>query len=92
METFVTITKQAQKQIKKTPFFIQEKFYEWVRTVKIKGLEEIRKTSGFNDEALKGKRLGQRSSRLNRAFRIIYEVHKNGEIEVIVLEVNKHVY
>ena len=48
---------------------------------------------GFHDEPLKGKRQGQRSVRLNRAYRAIYVEHETGEVELIeVLEVNKHEY
>lgn len=40
-----------------------------------------------------GRRQGQRSVRLNRAYRAIYVEHENGEVELIeVLEVNKHEY
>ncbi len=38
-------------------------------------------------------RQGQRSVRLNRAYRAIYVEHETGEVELIeVLEVNKHEY
>jgi addiction module RelE/StbE family toxin len=48
---------------------------------------------GFHDEPLKGKLQGQRSVRLNRAYRAIYVEHETGEVELIeVLEVNKHEY
>ena len=48
---------------------------------------------GFHDEPLKGKRQGQRSVRLNRAYRAIYVERGTGAVELIeVLEVNKHEY
>ena len=57
------------------------------------GIREVRKFKGFHDEPLKGRRRGQRSVRLNKAYRAIYVEHEEGEIELIeVLEVNKHEY
>jgi proteic killer suppression protein len=54
---------------------------------------EMRKCKGFHDEPLKGKRQGQRSVRLNKAYRAIYVEHETGEVELIeVLEVSKHEY
>lgn len=48
---------------------------------------------GYHDEPLKGKRVGQRSIRLNRAYRAIYEIDETGQVHFIeVLEVNKHEY
>ena len=50
-------------------------------------------TPGYHDEALRGKRKGQRSIRLNRAYRAIYTIDKSGNINFIeILEVNKHEY
>lgn len=57
------------------------------------GIEEIRKISGYHDEPLKGKRKGQRSVRLNRAYRVIYlENESITLLEILVEEVNKHEY
>jgi len=57
------------------------------------GLEEVRKLSGYHDEPLKGERKGQRSVRLNRAYRVIYSEDKNGEIHIVnILEISKHEY
>ena len=57
------------------------------------GLEEVRKVPGFHDEPLKGDRKGQRSIRLNRAYRAIYVANKGGTVEFVsVEEVNKHDY
>ena len=57
------------------------------------GLNETRKIPGYHDEPLKGKRAGQRSIRLNRAYRAIYTVEKDGTIKFVeILEVNKHEY
>lgn len=53
----------------------------------------VRRLPGFHDEPLKGQRQGQRSIRLNRAYRAIYVERHGGEIELVeVMEVNKHEY
>ena len=88
----VEVSKQALKQLKKVPKPILDKFLSWVEAIELEGLREIRKLSGFHDEPLKGKRKGQRSIRLNRAYRAIYTVQK-GKVEfILVEEVNKHEY
>lgn len=53
----------------------------------------LKKVPGYHDEALKGKRSGQRSIRLSKAYRAIYVIDQGGKIEIVkVLEVNKHEY
>lgn len=57
------------------------------------GWREARKYSGFHDEPLKGRRLGQRSVRLSKAYRAIYLETSCGQYQIIeVVEVNKHDY
>lgn len=89
----VTISKFAEKQLRKIPAQIRENLYIWAKSVEIRGIGEVRKLKGYHDEPLKGKRQGQRSIRLNRAYRAIYEESQNGEVTLVgVLEVNKHDY
>jgi proteic killer suppression protein len=57
-----------------------------------KGLSEVRKIPGYHDEPLKGDRKGQRSIRLNIAYRAIYMVVKGVINFVEIQEVNKHEY
>ncbi len=85
--------KQVTKQLDKLPDAVVRKFYAWVTSVQLSGIRETRKSLGFHDEPLKGQRLGQRSIRLNRAYRAIYIERDNGTLEFIeVIEVNKHEY
>ena len=65
--------------------------------MEISGLETVRAIPGYHDEALKGKRTGQRSVRLNIAWRAIYTIEKDESGEeivrlVTVVEVSKHEY
>lgn len=89
----VILTKQAKKDLEKSPAYIIRKLLAWVDHIENSGLNEVRKTPGYHDEPLKGNRTGQRSIRLNKAYRAIYEIDQKGKIEIIqVLEINKHDY
>lgn len=89
----VIFTKNAEKDLKKLPPHILNSFSAWVFSIENIGLQETRKIKGYNDEALKGSRKHQRSARLNYAYRVIYVVEADGEINIIqVEEVNKHKY
>jgi toxin HigB-1 len=83
----------AEKQLRKLPPYIREVAIGWSDAVERSGLREVRKSPGYHDEPLRGERVGQRSVRLNRSYRLIYE-EEPGEniITVLVVEVNKHDY
>lgn len=86
-------SKKVAKQLDNLPDQIIRKFYAWVAVVKLSGIRETRKSLGFHDEPLKGDRTGQRSIRLNKAYRAIYIETHDGALELIeVVEVNKHEY
>ena len=89
----VVMTTQAKKDLKRVPLFIAMKLQAWVDAVGHRGLFEVRKVPGYHDEPLKGKRKGQRSIRLNIAYRAIYTVNESGIIHFVeIQEVNKHEY
>ncbi|KTD25776.1 type II toxin-antitoxin system RelE family toxin [Legionella maceachernii] len=89
----VVITKNAKRDLQKVPSYIALKLAAWIEAVSHDGLLEVRKIPGFHDEPLKGNRVGQRSIRLSKAYRAIYEIDNNGEMEIVqILEVNKHDY
>lgn len=72
---------------------LAEKLQIWVDLVENEGLRETRKIKSFHDEPLKGHRNGQRSIRLNKAYRAFYYENREGQVEFIeILEVNKHDY
>lgn len=86
-------SKNVSKQLDNLPDIIQKKFYAWVTVVEFSGIRDARKSPGFHDEPLKGQRKGQRSVRLNKAYRAIYIETLDGKVECIeVIEVNKHDY
>jgi len=89
----IVLTKQAQRDLRKIPAHIAEKFKLWVDLVETDGLSIARTIKSFHDEPLKGNRKGQRSIRLNKAYRAIYIELTRGKIELVeVKEVNKHDY
>ena len=89
----VILTKKVEKELKKVPTHIAIKLFEWIEAVAHEGLLEVRKVPGFHDEPLQGKRKGQRSIRLSKAYRAIYIMGKNQQMEIVeVIEVNKHDY
>ncbi|MGQ3890104.1 type II toxin-antitoxin system mRNA interferase toxin, RelE/StbE family [Legionella sp. CNM-1927-20] len=89
----VVLTKKVEKELKKLPAHIAIKLFEWIEAVAHEGLLEVRKVPGFHDEPLQGKRKGQRSIRLSKAYRAIYTMGKNQQMEIVeVIEVNKHEY
>jgi proteic killer suppression protein len=91
--TRVKISRRARKQLVKTPRRIVKGLQLWVQAVATAGLEEVRKIPGYHDEPLKGNRTGQRSIRLSRSYRAIYEIRENGTIQFVsVEEVSKHDY
>jgi len=89
----VYLSKQAQKQFKKLPTHIRQALRTWANLINAHGIGSMRKISGYHDEPLKGQRVNQRSSRLSKGYRVIYqEEHALEIITVMVLEVHKHDY
>lgn len=89
----VVLERGVVKVLQRLPSHIAQKMLEWVDAVEHEGLEEVRKVPGYHDEPLRGQRAGQRSIRLNRAYRAIYVVTTAGKIEIVrVTEVSKHEY
>lgn len=89
----VKIAKSAFRDLTRVPLHIATKLQVWIEAVGHHGLSEVRKIPGYHDEPLKGKRLGQRSIRLSRAYRAFYKIEEDGSIEFVeISEVNKHEY
>lgn len=88
----VVISSTAKKDLLKVPAYIKIKLDTWIDTVERSGLDDARKIPGYHDEPLKGKRWGQRSIRLNRAYRAIYVIINDSIAFIHVIEVHKHAY
>ncbi len=88
----VRMAESALRDLRKVPLYIATKLQAWVEDVGERGLEEVKKVKGYHDEPLKGKRKGQRSIRLNIAYRAIYIIRADVISFIEVQEVNKHDY
>ncbi len=89
--TRVVISRSAEKDLKKVPSYIYQKYLYWVDLITDIGLQEARKFKGFHDEPLFGMRKGQRSVRLSKSYRAIY-IENDDLMFIYVIEVNKHDY
>ena len=89
--TKISRSKVFEKQLARVPDFIKKKVIFWIFLVESTGLAEVMKSRGFHDEPLKGERKGQRSVRMNKAYRLIYHVIQD-RIHIELLEVHKHDY
>lgn len=89
----VRLSRRVQADLHSVPKPIVVKLRAWIDAVSWLGLREVRKVSGYHDESLRGRREGQRSIRLNRSYRAIYELKADGAVEFVSIEeVNKHDY
>ncbi len=92
MQVCIDLT-AVKKDLAKLPQYIVLKLHSWIDLINRIGLDETRKIPGYHDEPLKGKRVGQRSIRLNKAYRVIYiEINQNEVHLISIIEVNKHDY
>jgi proteic killer suppression protein len=91
--TRAIIAARARRQLRRTPTHIVIKLLAWIESVERDGLERTRQVPGFHDEPLRGSRRGQRSIRLSRQWRAIYEIRAEGNTRLIsVEEVTPHDY
>jgi len=89
----VFLNEKLKRSLKKLPIHIVIKLEQWISAVSHDGILEVRKQQGYHDEPLQGERKGQRSIRLSKAYRAIYEINENGQTNIIeIVEVNKHDY
>ena len=84
---------KVRKALKVLPTHILRNLQRWAMQVEMLGINEVRKIPGYHDEPLKGKRKGQRSIRLSKAYRAFYTEYKLEGINTISIEeINKHEY
>lgn len=89
----VVFKRQAEKQIRKLPAYIQMALRTWALLIEEHGVLVMRKVPGYHDEPLRWERQGQRSSRLSKGYRVFYEENTAEKtVMITVLEVNKHEY
>ena len=66
--------RRVEKQLDSMPLEILKRYEKWKDIAMISGPMGLRRIKGFNDEALRGKWQGYRSSRLGMQYRVIYRV------------------
>lgn len=91
VRTKIEYSRLFDKQIRRVPETIRKRVRSWLFAVESQGIWEVMKSPGFHDEPLKGDRRGQRSVRMNKAYRLIYRIIEN-RIHIELLEVHKHDY
>ena len=77
--------------MRRIPEEVLKRYEKWKDIVSLSGPDGLRLIKGFHDEALKGIWKGYRSSRLNRQYRVIYQI-ENQKLYVRVLDVTAHDY
>ena len=83
--------RSVEKICSKIPREVVRKYELWKNIVFRHGPEKLREFPGFHDEKLRGNREGQRSSRLNLQYRVIYLVDRD-IVTVYILEITPHKY
>ena len=83
--------RSISKTCGKLPAQVLKKYEIWKDIVFRHGPEKLKEFPGFNDEKLRGERKGQRASRLNIQYRVIYSVEE-AVVTVRVLEITPHEY
>ncbi len=82
---------KLDKVISKLPLQVVKKYELWKNIVFRHGPDKLREFPGFHDEKLKGEFKGQRSSRLNIQYRVIYTMEKE-VVSVYVIDITPHKY
>lgn len=82
---------KLDKVIAKLPLQVVKKYELWKNIVFRHGPDKLREFPGFHDENLKGEFKGQRSSRLNIQYRVIYSIEKE-VVSVYVINITPHKY
>jgi mRNA-degrading endonuclease RelE of RelBE toxin-antitoxin system len=83
--------KKLEKIITKLPAQVVKKYELWKDIIFRHGPEKLKEFPGFYDEKWTGDHSGQRSSRLNLQYRVIYEVDKD-IVTIYVIEITAHDY
>jgi len=83
--------RKIAKLLKFLPIDILKRYEKWKDIIIISGPKGLRLIKGFQDESLKGKLKGNRSSRLGKKYHIIYKVIES-RVLVQVVDLTPHDY
>ena len=82
---------KLNKVVGTLPLQVVKKYELWKSIVFRHSPDKLKEFPGFHDEKLKGDREGQRSSRLNIQYRIIYSIEKE-VVTIYVIDITPHEY
>ena len=82
---------RVEKQLKACPIDEQKRYEKWKDLVATSGPQGLLLIKDFADDALRGEWNGYRSSRLNKQYRVIYQI-KADEVYVLIELVTTHDY
>lgn len=89
----VHLSKEAKRNLNKTPLHISIKLNSWVNSLRVNGINYTRQLKGFHDEPLKGPKKGRRSIRLLLKWRAEYVLTISNNIEIVLIErIHPHAY
>ena len=83
--------RRVDKQLASAPREILKRYEKWKDIATLSGPPGLRLIRGFNDEALSGKWIGHRSSRLGSQWRVIYRTAPEQQLFQVV-SINPHDY
>jgi addiction module RelE/StbE family toxin len=83
--------RRVDRELADLPAELLKRYEKWKDIVRISGPVGLRLIRAFNDEALRGKWEGCRSSRLNKQYRVIYRIEAD-RVLVEVIRVTPHDY
>ena len=93
MKSVIKESNIAQRCLKKAPRNVLVSYEIWARLVEEHGSNILRGFVGYHDEKLAGQWADYRSSRLNKQWRVIYQVQSSNKIEIVSVErVTPHDY
>lgn len=83
--------RRVDKLLASAPPEILKRYEKWKDIAMLSGPAGLRLIRGFNDEALSGKWVGHRSSRLGLQWRVIYRTEPEQQLFRVV-SINPHDY
>ena len=83
--------RSLQARLGLLPKEILKRYEKWKDIVTISGPSGLRLIKGLHDEALRGKWIGFRSSRLGLQYRIIYKI-ADDKMQVLIKDITAHDY
>lgn len=93
MEVNIRELRRAAKDLDKAPKEVIRSYEIWARLIETHGIQILSDFKGYCDEKLTGNLKDFRSSRVNRKWRVIYEIKCDGDLVIIeIVRITPHDY